>query len=137
MRVEITSVLVYDQDQALDFYTNVLGFVKRDDIPLGEGYRWITVASPEKPDGTLISIEPCATPWAKAYKEGAMADGVALLFLTVDDLQAEYERLLALGVRFTVPPTDSPPIKMAVLDDTNGNLVMLGQMTDSPPTPMI
>lgn len=126
MRLGITSVLVDDQDKALDFYTRVLGFVVRDDLPMGE-FRWITVVSPEDPGGMMLSIEPDIKPYAKAYKEGAMADGIPLLVVGTDDIQAEYERLVGLGVRFVSPPAPGGPILMAVFDDTCGNLVLLSQ----------
>ncbi|MHB9033493.1 MAG: VOC family protein [Anaerolineae bacterium] len=133
MRIELVSIFVDDQDKALKFYTEVLGFLKTADMAVGGGYRWITVASPERPEGANITLEPSEKPWVQAYKKAAMAENIPLLYLSVDDIQSEYQRLLAKGVRFSVPPTESGPIMMAVFDDTCGNLVMLGQLIAAPP----
>ena len=127
MRINLTSVLVDDQDKALRFYTEVLGFAKKPDVPLGE-YRWLTVVSPEDPDGTELVLEPDAHPAAKPFKEALVADGIPFTSFAVDDVNAEYERLRALGVRFTQEPADMGPVTTAVLDDTCGNLIQIAQM---------
>jgi len=100
--------------------------VVRDDLPMGT-FRWLTVASPEDPQGPFLSLEPDYKPYVKAFKQGAMAEGIPLLTVGTADIQAEYERLLALGVRFVQPPFHGGPLLMAILDDTCGNLVMLAQ----------
>jgi catechol 2,3-dioxygenase-like lactoylglutathione lyase family enzyme len=124
MRITLTSVLVDDQEKALRFYTDVLGFVPKNDVPLGE-HRWLTVVSPEHPDGVELVLEPDAHPAARPFKEALVADGIPCTSFGVDDVQREYERLSALGVRFTQPPTDMGPVTTAVLDDTCGNLVQI------------
>jgi len=126
MRIHVSSVLVDDQDRALAFYTDVLGFQKKVDVPVGE-YRWITVVSPDDPDGTQLVLEPDAHPAAKAYKAALFADGIPLTSFAVDDVQAEHERLHAAGVRFHQPPTAAGPVTIAVLDDTCGNLIQIVQ----------
>ncbi|MQA32767.1 VOC family protein [Modestobacter roseus] len=127
MRITTMSVLVDDQARALRFYTEVLGFVTKQEIPLGE-HSWLTVASPEDPDGTQISLEPDEHPAARPFKEALVADGIPFTSFGVDDVAAEYERLTALGVRFTQPPTDMGPVTTAVLDDTCGNLLQIAAM---------
>ncbi|MFF7438505.1 VOC family protein [Streptomyces sp. NPDC008122] len=127
MRIHVTSVFVDDQDKALGFYTEKLGFVKKTDVPLGD-YRWLTVVSPEAPDGTELLLEPDAHPAAKAYAKALLHDGVPATSFAVDDVRAEYERLSALGVRFAQAPTEAGPVVIAVLDDTCGNLVQLVQL---------
>ena len=124
MRIYITSVLVDDQDKALRFYTDVLGFVKKHDIPLGEA-RWLTVVSPQDPDGTELVLEPSGHPAVQPFKEALVADGIPFTSFAVDDVKAEYERLRGLGVRFTQEPTDMGPVTTAVLDDTCGNLIQI------------
>jgi catechol 2,3-dioxygenase-like lactoylglutathione lyase family enzyme len=124
MRINLTSVLVDDQEQALGFYTDVLGFRKKTDIPMGE-HRWITVVSPQDPDGTELVLEPAGHPAAKPFKEALVADGIPYTSFAVDDVHKEYERLRALGVRFTQEPTQMGPVTTAVLDDTCGNLIMI------------
>lgn len=124
MLINLVSVLVDDQDKALAFYTEKLGFVKKNDVPVGE-YRWLTVVSPDRPDGAELLLEPDAHPAAGPWKRALVADGIPYAQFTVDDLQAEYERLLALGVTFTQPPTAMGPVTTAVLDDTCGNLIQL------------
>jgi catechol 2,3-dioxygenase-like lactoylglutathione lyase family enzyme len=124
MRINLTSVLVDDQEQALGFYTDVLGFRKKTDIPMGE-HRWITVVSPEDPDGTELVLEPAGHPAAKPFKEALVADGIPYTSFAVDDVHKEYERLRALGVRFTQEPTQMGSVTTAVLDDTCGNLIMI------------
>jgi catechol 2,3-dioxygenase-like lactoylglutathione lyase family enzyme len=127
VRITVASVLVDDQEKALRFYTDVLGFVKKNDVPLGE-HRWFTVVSPEQPDGVELVLEPDENPVAKAYKDGLVADGIPYNSFTVADVQAEYERLTERGVRFTQPPTQMGPVTTAVLDDTCGNLLQLAAM---------
>jgi catechol 2,3-dioxygenase-like lactoylglutathione lyase family enzyme len=124
MRVNLTSVLVDEQDKALRFYTEVLGFTRKHDVPMGE-FRWITVVSPEDPDGTEIVLEPDEHPAARPFKEALVADGIPFTSFAVDDVGAEYERLRGLGVRFTQEPTDMGPVTTAVFDDTCGNLIQI------------
>jgi catechol 2,3-dioxygenase-like lactoylglutathione lyase family enzyme len=126
MRINLTSVLVDDQAKALRFYTDVLGFVKKTEVPLGE-YSWLTVVSPDDPDGTELLLEPDVHPAAKAFKEALVNDGIPVASFAVDDVAAEYARLVPLGVRFTREPTDMGPVTIAVLDDTCGNLIQIGQ----------
>ena len=124
MRITRTSVLVDDQAKALDFYTRVLGFVKKTDIPLGE-YRWLTVVSPDDTDGVELLLEPDEHPAARPFKEALVADGIPYVSFTVDDVAAEHAQLTAVGVVFSQPPAPSGPVVTAVLDDTCGNLVQL------------
>lgn len=127
MKINLTSMLVDDQDKALRFYTEVLGFAPKHDIPMGR-HRWITVVSPEDPDGTELVLEPDEHPAAKPFKDALMADGIPFTSFAVDDVRAEFERLRGLGVRFTQEPTDMGSVTTAVLDDTCGNLVQIAQM---------
>jgi catechol 2,3-dioxygenase-like lactoylglutathione lyase family enzyme len=124
MRINLASVLVDDQEKALRFYTDVLGFVKKHDIPVGED-RWLTVVSPQDPDGTELVLEPSSHPAVKPFKEALVADGIPYTSFAVDDVKAEYERLRGLGVRFTQEPVDMGPVTTAVLDDTCGNLIQI------------
>jgi catechol 2,3-dioxygenase-like lactoylglutathione lyase family enzyme len=125
IRITVTSVLVDHQDKALTFYTDVLGFVKKNDIPVGEA-RWLTVVSPADPDGTELLLEPdWGHPAAKPFKQALVEDGMPFTSFGVDDVQREYERLKGLGVRFTQPPTEMGPVTTAVLDDTCGNLIQI------------
>ena len=126
MRIDLASVLVDDQEKALRFYTEVLGFVKKQDIPMG-GARWLTVVSPQAPDGPELVLEPSSHPAVKPFKEALVADGIPYTSFTVDDVKAEYERLRGLGVRFVQEPTDMGAVTTAVLDDTCGNLIQLHQ----------
>ena len=126
MRIELASVFVDDQDKALAFYTDVLGFEKKVDIPMG-GPRWLTVVSPEDPDGTQLVLEPDSHPAAKPFKKALVADGIPLTSFAVDDVQAEFERLRDLGVRFHKEPTDMGAVKIAIFDDTCGNLIQMHQ----------
>ncbi|MFD8598594.1 VOC family protein [Kitasatospora sp. NPDC059646] len=125
MRIYITSVFVEDQEKALRFYTGVLGFVKKHDVPLGGGARWLTVVSAEQPEGTELLLEPSGHPAVPPYKAALVADGIPAVSFAVDDVQAEYERLRALGVEFTQEPTRTGPVTTAVFDDTCGNLVQI------------
>ncbi|MCZ2836395.1 VOC family protein [Modestobacter sp. VKM Ac-2985] len=127
MRVNVMSVMVDDQAKALRFYTEVLGFVPKREIPLGE-HSWLTVVSPEEPDGTELSLEPDEHPAARPFKEALVADGIPFTSFAVADVAAEYERLTALGVQFTQPPTDMGVVTTAVLDDTCGNLIQIAAM---------
>ena len=124
MRINLTSVLVDDQERALRFYTDVLGFVKNKDIPLGEA-RWLTVVSPDEPGGTELLLEPDKHPAAKPFKEALVADGIPFTSFAVEDVKAEFERLRSLGVQFTQEPTAMGPVTTAVLDDTCGNLIQI------------
>ncbi|MFC8510013.1 VOC family protein [Streptomyces sp. NPDC057411] len=124
MRIHLTSVFVDDQEKALRFYTDVLGFEKKTEVPLGE-YAWLTVVSPEAPDGTELLLEPDVHPAVKPYKEALVEDGIPAAAFAVDDVRGEYERLRALGVRFTQEPTEMGPVTIAVLDDTCGNLIQI------------
>jgi catechol 2,3-dioxygenase-like lactoylglutathione lyase family enzyme len=126
MKINLASVLVDDQEKALRFYTEVLGFVKKTEVPMGE-HRWLTVVSPDEPDGVELVLEPDGHPAARPFKEALVADGIPFTSFAVDDVHAEFERLRALGVRFTQPPTDLGPVTTAVLDDTCGNLIQLAQ----------
>jgi catechol 2,3-dioxygenase-like lactoylglutathione lyase family enzyme len=113
MRIKLTSVLVDDQDKALHFYTNVLGFQKKTEIPLGE-HRWLTVVSPDDPDGTELVLEPDTHPAAKPFKAALAGDGIPFTSFAVDDLDKEFERLRALGVEFTQDPAEMGPVRTAV-----------------------
>jgi catechol 2,3-dioxygenase-like lactoylglutathione lyase family enzyme len=124
MRINMTSVLVDDQDKALRFYTDVLGFQKKTEIPLGE-YRWLTVVSPGDPDGTELALEPDAHPAAKVFKEALVSDGMPYTSFAVDDVAAEFARLAQRGVRFTQEPAEMGPVTTAVFDDTCGNLIQI------------
>ena len=126
MRIALTSVFVNDQDEALRFYTEVLGFVKKHDFPVGE-FKWLTVVSPEGPDDIELLLEPNDNPVARTYQEGIFEQGIPQAAFAVEDIQAEYERLKKLGVVFTVEPTPAGPVIRAVLDDTCGNLILLYQ----------
>ena len=127
MRIVVTSVLVDDQAKALRFYTETLGFLPKADVPVGEEARWLTVVSPEDPDGTELLLEPDAHPAAGPFKAALVADGMPAASFGVDDVQAEYARLQALGVTFTQPPTEMGPVTTAVFDDTCGNLIQIAQ----------
>jgi catechol 2,3-dioxygenase-like lactoylglutathione lyase family enzyme len=128
MKITVTSVLVDDQAKALAFYTDVLGFQKKVDVPLGE-HRWLTVVSPDAPDGVELLLEPDEHPAAKPFKEALIEDGIPFTSFAVEDIQLEYERLRGLGVRFTQQPTVMGPVTTAVLDDTCGNLIQLAEQT--------
>lgn len=124
MRIHLNSVYVDDQDKALDFYTRVLGFEKKVEVPVGE-FRWLTVVSPEDPDGTQLVLEPDAHPAAKAFKKALFEDGIPLTSFAVDDVRGEFERLRTLGVRFHQEPTEMGPVTVATFDDTCGNLIQI------------
>ncbi|MFC4334965.1 VOC family protein [Salininema proteolyticum] len=127
MKVRWTSILVDDQEKAEKFYTEKLGFVKKEDVSLGEA-RWLTVVSPENPDGTEIVLEPSGHPAAKPWKEALVADGIPYTQFAVDDVKKEYERLRDAGVHFTQEPAEMGPVTTAVFDDTCGNLIQIVHM---------
>ncbi len=130
MKIKLTSVSIDDYDKALKFYTEVLGFVKKQDVPLGGGARWLTVASAEEPNGTQLLLEPNATyPAMKALKESLVKDGIPFTAFQVDDIHTEYARLKKLGVDFTMEPTNMGMTTIAVFDDTCGNLIQIYQVT--------
>ncbi|MCZ7413820.1 MULTISPECIES: VOC family protein [unclassified Streptomyces] len=124
MRIHLTSVFVDDQEKALRFYTDVLGFVAKHDVPLGED-RWLTVVSPDDPDGTELLLEPSGHPAVGPYRAALVRDGIPAASFAVDDVQAEFDRLRALGVGFTQEPLEMGGVTTAVLDDTCGNLIQL------------
>jgi catechol 2,3-dioxygenase-like lactoylglutathione lyase family enzyme len=124
VKIRLTNIFVDDQRAALAFYTDVLGFVVRHDIPLGDD-SWLTVVSPEDPDGPELLLEPAGHPAVKPYRDALVEDGIPLVQFAVDDVEAEYRRLVEKGVAFTQPPTDAGPVMVAVLDDTCGNLVQI------------
>jgi len=125
MKINLTSVLVDDQAKARAFYTDVLGFELKHDVPLGE-HRWLTVVSPESPDGPELALEPDEHPGARPYKEALVADGIPFTSFAVEDVHAEHRRLAGAGVRFTQEPAEmGPGITTAVLDDTCGNLIQI------------
>jgi glyoxylase I family protein len=126
MRIKLTSIIVDDQDKALRFYTEVLGFRKKHDIPVGE-FRWITVTSPEGRDDLELALEPNANPAGKAFQEAMFAQGIPLAAFEVADIATEYTRLGAAGVAFTRKPTPTGPVILAVMADTCGNLIQLYQ----------
>ncbi|MDQ0109907.1 catechol 2,3-dioxygenase-like lactoylglutathione lyase family enzyme [Chitinophaga terrae (ex Kim and Jung 2007)] len=130
MKVKVISILVLNQEKALDFYTNKLGFVKKTDIPLDGDSRWLTVVSKEEQDGPEILLEPGPLHFepARIYQKALFDAGIPFTQFNVDDVQAEYERLLALGVEFSLPPTPMETVKLAVLNDTCGNNIQLVEM---------
>ena len=127
IQVKLASLFVDDRDKAEDFYTRVIGFVKKNDIPLGE-HRWLSVVTPDAPDGTELLLEPNAHAAAKAYQQTIFNDGIPATTFFVDDIQAEYDRLKSLGVNFNSEPTAAGPVTIAAFDDTCGNLIQLTQM---------
>jgi catechol 2,3-dioxygenase-like lactoylglutathione lyase family enzyme len=126
MKIYITSVFVDDQEKALKFYTEILGFVKKIDLPVGE-YRWLTVVSPKDTEGTELLLEPSENPATKAFKEAIHEQGIPLTSFAVEDIHGEYERLKGLGVDFTMAPIEMGEVTVAVFDDTCGNLIQLVQ----------
>ena len=127
MRIKLTSVYVDDQDKALKFYTEVLGFVKKRDIPVGE-FKFLTVVSPEEPDGTELLLEPSENPATQAFKKAVFEQGIPLATFFVEDNQKEFVRMKKLGVKFTMEPTSMGPTTAAVFDDTCGNFIQLNQV---------
>ncbi len=126
MRITLTGVFVSDQDQALRFYTETLGFVKKQDVPVGE-FKWLTVVSPDDPDGTELLLEPNENPVAQTYQRGIFEQGIPAASFAVTDIHAEFEKLKSLGVTFAMEPTEMPNVTIAVFDDTCGNLIQLMQ----------
>jgi catechol 2,3-dioxygenase-like lactoylglutathione lyase family enzyme len=126
MRIHLSSIPVDDQDKALRFYTEVLGFEKKEEVPLGE-HRWLTVVSPEEPNGTELVLEPDSHPAVKPFKAALVSDGIPFTSFAVTDIAAEFDRLRTLGVRFTQEPAAMGPVTTAVLDDTCGNLIQIAQ----------
>jgi catechol 2,3-dioxygenase-like lactoylglutathione lyase family enzyme len=124
MRITLTSVLVDDQARALAFYTEVLGFEKKVDVPIGE-HRWLTVVSAADPEGVELVLEPDEHPAAKPFKVALVEDGIPFTSFAVEDVRGEHERLRHLGVRFTQEPTEMGPVTTAVFDDTCGNLIQI------------
>jgi predicted enzyme related to lactoylglutathione lyase len=132
MKVTVTSISIADYEKALKFYTEILGFVKKRDIPLGGGARWLTVVSPEDPDGVEVLLEPNAEyPAMKALKESLVKDGIPFTMFQVNDIQKEYARMRDLGVSFTMEPTNMGMSTIAIFDDTCGNLIQIYQLTAS------
>ena len=129
MRINLTSVLVDDQDKALRFYTEVLGFQKKTEVPLGE-HRWLTVVSPDDPNGTELVLEPDAHPAAKPFKDALVGDGIPFTSFAVEDVREEFARLRSLGVEFSQEPVDMGPVTTAVFDDTCGNLIQIAELAD-------
>ena len=127
IRITTTSVFVDDQAKALAFYTDVLGFQLKTDVPAGR-FRWLTVVSPATPDGVELLLEPNEHPAVGPYVAALVADGIPSASFGVDDVYAEHERLVALGVEFVQPPTDVGPVVIATLDDTCGNLIQIAHM---------
>ena len=127
MLINLASVLVDDQEKALRFYTEVLGFVKKTEVPLGE-HRWLTVVSPEAADGVELVLEPDEHPAAKPFKAALVTDGIPYTSFAVDDVHAEFDRLTGLGVTFTQEPAQMGPVTTAVFDDTCGNLIQIATM---------
>jgi predicted enzyme related to lactoylglutathione lyase len=129
MKIKLTSVPIDDYDKALKFYTEILGFVTKRDIPLGEGMRWITVVSPEEPDGTELLLEPNAGyPAMTALRESLVKDGIPFTAFQVNDVQSEYDRMQNLGVEFTMEPTNMGMTTAAIFNDTCGNLLQIYQL---------
>ena len=127
MKINLASVFVDDQDKALSFYTETLSFVKKTEMPVGE-FKWLTVVSPEDPDGVELVLEPSDHPAVKPFKDAIVADGIPYTSFAVADVQAEYERLRARGVKFVQEPTSMGPATTAVFDDTCGNLIQIAAM---------
>lgn len=127
MKIALSGVIVEDQERALKFYTEVLGFVKKQDVPAGE-YRWLTVVAPDDPDGTQLLLEPNANPASKTYQQALFEQGIPLTAFAVDDIHAEFERLKGLGVAFSVEPTQMGPATVAIFDDTCGNHIQIFQV---------
>jgi predicted enzyme related to lactoylglutathione lyase len=127
MKIKVTSVMVDDQDKALKFYTEKLGFIKKTDIPMGE-HKWLTVVSGEEPDGVELLLEPMGFAPARVFQKALKDAGIPLTMFNVNDIQREYERLEKLGVKFSMKPTQMGPATIAVLDDTCGNSIQLVQV---------
>jgi catechol 2,3-dioxygenase-like lactoylglutathione lyase family enzyme len=128
MKIYLTSVFVDDQDKALKFYTEALGFLKKSDFPVG-AFKWLTVVSPEVPDGVELLLEPNDNPATRPFQNSLFEQGIAAASFAVSDIQKEYERLKELGVAFRLPPTQMGPATIAVFDDTCGNLIQIAQIS--------
>ena len=128
MKIKLTSVHVDDQDKALRFYTEVLGFVKKADVSAGQ-YRWLTVVSPEDPDGPELVLEPDGHPAVGPFRQALAEHGIPVTSFAVEDVRAEYDRLQAAGVHFTQAPLDAGPVTVAVFEDTCGNLIQIASRT--------
>lgn len=128
MKIQLIPLLVDDQDKALLFYTERLGFIKKRDIPVGGDARWLTVVSPEEPNGAELVLEPNTNPAGQVFQKAMFDQGIPLTAFGVNDIQAEYERLKKLGVRFSMEPTNMGMTIMAVLDDTCGNFIQIYQV---------
>ncbi|WP_099158674.1 VOC family protein [Virgibacillus ndiopensis] len=126
MKIIVNSIFVENQDKAMDFYSEKLGFVKKHDVPTGE-FRWITLVSPDEQDGTELLLEPNAHPAAKEYQQKLFAEGIPATMFGVADIRREYKRLMEKGVRFTMEPTEMGEVTIAVFDDTCGNLIQIIQ----------
>lgn len=126
MKIIVTSIFVQDQDRALEFYSEKLGFVKKEDVPVGE-FRWITLVSPDVQDGIELLLEPNEHPAAKEYQKKIFAEGIPATMFGVEDIRKEYERLREKGVKFTMEPTKMGELSIAVFDDTCGNLIQIVQ----------
>lgn len=124
MKIKVTSIYVYDQEKALRFYTDVLGFVKKADITQGQ-FRWLTVTSPEEPDGIELQLATNDNPAAKAYQQAMFEQGHPAAMFYVEDVQMEYDRIKAAGAEFTMPPTKVTGSTIAVMNDTCGNLIQI------------
>lgn len=127
MKIQLSSIIVNDQDKALAFYTEILGFVKKNDIPFGE-YRWLTVISPEGHSDVELVLEPAGNPASQTYQKALFEQGIPLTAFSVDDINKEYERLQKLGVKFHKPPTPMGPVTLAMFEDTCGNLIQIYQV---------
>lgn len=127
MIINVASIFVDDQAKALAFYTEKLGFIKKNDVPVGED-RWLTVVSPEQPNGVELLLEPNGNPVASTYQKGLVEQGIPATSFAVNDIQAEYERLKKLGVEFTMEPTNAGAVTVAIFNDTCGNLIQIAQM---------
>lgn len=126
MKIIVTSIFVQNQDKALEFYSEKLGFVKKEDVPMGK-FRWITLVSPDDPEGTELLLEPNDHPAAKEYQKKLFAEGIPVTMFGVADIRKEYKRLMEKGVRFTMEPTEMGKVTIAVFDDTCGNLIQIVQ----------
>jgi predicted enzyme related to lactoylglutathione lyase len=127
MKIKLTNVYVDDQEKALRFYTEVLGFVMKADFSRGP-FRWLTVGSPEEPDGTQLQLAPNENPTARAYQQAIFQQGQPAAMFYCDDVRGDHERIKARGAEFTMPPTDVPGATIAILNDTCGNLIQLTQL---------
>ena len=128
MKIKVTSIYVDDQEKALHFYTDILGLVKKADVTQGP-YRWLTVASPEEPDGVELQLAPNDNPAAHVYQQAMFEQGQPAVMFNVDDVQREYDRMKAAGAEFTMPPTKVTGSTIAMVNDTSGNLIQLAALT--------